>query len=251
MKISIITVVYNAKDTIAESIESVISQTCFENIEYIIIDGDSKDGTKEILESYNKYFSKYLSEKDNGIYHAMNKGLALASGDIVGFLNSDDFYSAPDVLEKIMNVYESRVDADIVYGDLVYIDQQNKNKVVRKWKSKDYYPKFFEDCNVPPHPSFFFKRTKVLQNIQFNTDYRLAADYDFMFRLMKQFHHISYYLPINIVNMRFGGASNKNLRNRIDQNKEIYLIWKNSNFQIPSFFFLRKIIVRASQFFFK
>jgi glycosyltransferase len=251
LKISIITVVYNAKNTIEETINSVISQSRFKDIEYVIVDGNSNDGTKEILATYSNYFGKYVSEKDNGIYYAMNKGLSIATGDIIGMVNSDDFYSDNTVIEKVLQAFETNPNTDIVYGDLVYIDQQNINNVIRKWRSKDYYSNFFEDGNVPPHPAFFFKRKLLEQNVQFNTNYRLAADYDFMFNLMKIKQCSTYYLPVNIVNMRLGGATSKNLHNRIAQNKEIYAIWKNTDQEVPRLFFMKKIFVRLSQFFFK
>lgn len=203
-KITIITVVYNNVTTIANAIESVLSQT-YANIEYIIIDGMSTDGTLEIINEYAPKISILISEKDNGIYDAMNKGLKLATGDVIGILNSDDLYANNSILNDVMYQFNLDQNLDILYGDLVYVKHDNTNNIVRTWISKPYYPKFFENGSVPPHPSLFLS-TKVYQDAgYFNLKYRLAADYEFMLRIFKNFNFKIKYLPLVLVHMRLGG----------------------------------------------
>lgn len=152
MKVSIITVVWNNADTIKDAIESVLNQT-YKNIEYIIVDGGSTDGTIEIIQSYGNKISKFISEKDEGIYDAMNKGIKLATGDIVGILNSDDFYKSNDVIETVVREFISK-DIDCLYGDLEYVDKNDTSKVIRYWKSNPYKEGLFQKGWHPPHPTF-------------------------------------------------------------------------------------------------
>ena len=186
MKISIITVVYNNKDTIANAIDSVLSQT-FKNIEYIIVDGKSTDGTLEIINQYGSNINKIVSEKDDGIYDAMNKGLKLATGDVIGILNSDDIYANNNILNEVIIHFSNDLDLDILYGDLVYVKNDNINKIVRTWTSKAYSSNFFENGGVPPHPSLFVSSRVYQKAGYFNLKYRLAADYEFMLRIFKTF----------------------------------------------------------------
>ena len=185
MKISIITVVYNNKETIEEAINSVINQT-YSNIEYIVIDGGSIDGTLEVLGEFRNHIDVLVSGKDAGIYDAMNKGVLAATGDVIGILNSDDLYQDATVVESIMNQFIQNPTLDIVYGDLVYVKSDNVNKVVRKWKSNSYRNNFFDNGNVPPHPSLFVKKRVYEEAGLFNLDFRLAADYEFMLRIFRR-----------------------------------------------------------------
>ena len=184
-KISIITVVYNNSGTIANAIESVLSQN-YTNVEYIIIDGNSNDGTLEIINKYASNISKIVSEKDNGIYDAMNKGLKLATGDVIGILNSDDLYANNSILNEVMTQFNNDPDLDILYGDLVYVKNDNVDKVVRNWISNPYYKNFFENGNVPPHPSLFVKKSVYEKAGLFDLNFKLAADYEFMLRIFKK-----------------------------------------------------------------
>ena len=157
MKITIITVVYNNYKTIKTAIESVLNQT-YNDIEYIIIDGGSTDGTLDIINNYKDKISLFISESDNGIYDAMNKGVNLSSGDLIGILNSDDLYDNNIVIQNVVNEFLIDKNLDILYGDLVYVNKIDTTKIIRKWFSSQYYKNYFEDGNVPPHPSLLLKR---------------------------------------------------------------------------------------------
>jgi glycosyltransferase involved in cell wall biosynthesis len=247
-KITIITVVYNNKATIRNAIESVLSQT-YKNIEYIVIDGKSTDGTFDILNEYSTIINKILSEIDNGIYDAMNKGLKLATGDVIGILNSDDFYKNNDILNEVMLHFNSDQKLDILYGDLVYVKPDNIARVVRTWKSKPYYPKFFENGGVPPHPSLFVSARVYKEAGYFNLKYRLASDYEFMLRIFKKFSFNAKYYPLVFVYMRLGGATNNSLKNIIKGNAEILSSWKENGYSIPLLLIPKRIIKRLIQFF--
>ena len=248
MKISIITVVFNGESTLEDSINSVISQN-YKDLEYIIIDGNSTDNTINIINSYKDHISYFISETDGGIYDAMNKGIALASGDVVGILNSDDLYQSPNVLNLVMEQFKNDNSIDIVYGDLVYVKSYNVNHVVRYWKSKPFNKYFFEMGNVPPHPSLFLKRKIYDEAGMFNLKYRLAADYEYMLRIFKNYKYNSKYINETIVRMRLGGATNKNISNILKQNREIYNAWSNNNLSLPFFLMPLRIIKRVLQFF--
>lgn len=248
MKISIITVVYNNKLTIANAIESVLAQT-YNNIEYIIIDGKSTDGTLDIINEYSTKISKIVSEKDNGIYDAMNKGLHLATGDVIGILNSDDFYANNFILNEVMLHFNKDHDLDILYGDLVYVKPDDINFTVRKWESKPYYPNFFENGDVPPHPSLFVSSRVYKHAGYFNLKYRLASDYEFMLRVFKKFTFKIKYVPLVLVNMRLGGATNKSLKNIIKGNAEILSSWIDNGYSIPLLLIPKRIVKRLIQFF--
>ena len=248
MKISIITICYNSARTIEDTIISVLNQN-YNNIEYIIIDGDSKDETKSIIERYSNFISVYISEPDYGLYDAMNKGIKNSTGDIVAILNSDDVYPDENIISEICKLFDQDQELDILYGNIVYVKNNNLNKMVRYWKSRDYYTNFFEHCNVPPHPSLVIKRHIYNQIGFFNTNYKLAADYDFMFRLFKNYFYNSLYYDRVFVKMRLGGATNKNIFNIIMGNLEIFSIWKSYGITIPINFIPRKIYKRIRQFF--
>ena len=247
-KISIITVVFNNKQTIRNAIDSVLSQT-YPNIEYIIIDGNSSDGTVEVLHEYASQINVIVSETDNGIYDAMNKGLKLATGDVIGILNSDDIYANYSILSEVMNHFNRDSSLDILYGDLVYVKQDNVSQIVRTWKSIPYYSCFFEKGNVPPHPSLFLTSKVYSLAGYFNLEYRLASDYEFMLRIFKKFNFKSKYIPTLIVKMRLGGVTNTNFKNILDGNKEIYNAWIENSFSFPLLLMPLRLIKRISQFF--
>ena len=248
MKVSIITVVFNNVLTLKDAIDSVLSQT-HKNIEYIVIDGGSVDGTLELILSYEDKLAIILSEPDKGIYDAMNKGLKLASGDIIGILNSDDIYQDNRVIEDVVSEFIQDSQLDILYGDLVYVKQSNTAEVVRIWKSLTYYDKYFEDGNVPPHPTVFL-RSNVYKTVgYFNLKLRLAADYEFLLRVFKLNEFKSKYINRLLVRMRLGGATNKNFRNIIVGNKEILYSWKSNGLNSPYFLFAKRLFIRCFQFF--
>lgn len=205
MKVSIITVVWNNAKTIKYAIDSVLSQT-YENIEYIIVDGASTDGTVEIVKSYGDKISKFISEKDKGLYDAMNKGIKLATGDVVGILNSDDFYMNEFVIEKIVKEFEEK-SVDSVYADLVFVKPENLNRVVRYYDSSYFNPKKFAYGWMPAHPTFFLKREIYSKQGVFKTDYKIAADFDICARFLYR-NKISYsYIKEPLIKMRVGGVS--------------------------------------------
>ena len=247
MKISIITVVYNNEATIKQAIESVLNQT-YPNIEYVIIDGNSKDNTVSIIEEYKNRLGYFISEPDKGLYDAMNKGIQAATGDVIGILNSDDLYQDSHVLSDIINQFNSDTDLDIVYGNLVYVKKEAVDQVVRNWKSKDYYAKFFDDGNVPPHPSLFLKKSVYQKVGLFDLEFKLAADYEFMFRVFKKYDFKSKYINRLIVKMRLGGETNKSLQNIINQNKEILRAWKQNGLKPPFRLMPLRIFKRLIQF---
>ena len=247
MKLSIITVVYNNERTITEAIESVLGQT-YKNIEYIVVDGNSTDGTVDRITPFRGEIQHFVSERDNGIYDAMNKGLALATGDIIGILNSDDVYADDQVLESVMALFEHDETLDMVYGDLVYVRADDLSDVVRTWQSAPYYENYFEDGHVPPHPSLFLKRKVYQQAGVFNTDMKLAADYELMLRVFKKYHFKSSYLSRLLVKMRLGGSTNKNWGNIIKGNLEILKAWKINGLSAPILLMPSRMLKRIAQF---
>ncbi|MEK6659136.1 MAG: glycosyltransferase family 2 protein [Campylobacterota bacterium] len=205
MKISIITVVRNNKKTIKDAVESVLGQT-HKDIEYIIIDGASTDGTVEVVKSYGNKISKFVSEPDNGLYDAMNKGIAFASGDVVGILNSDDFYIDNGVIERIVKEFE-KSQVDSVFADLVYVRSENLDKIVRHYDSSYFTPQKFAYGWMPAHPTFFVKRWVYEKYGVFRTDLKIGADFDILARFLYT-HKISYsYMKEILVKMRLGGVS--------------------------------------------
>jgi len=245
MKISIVTICFNSASTLEETIKSVISQS-YNDIEYIIIDGASKDNTLLIIEQYRDNITRVISETDNGIYDAMNKAIQLATGDVIGILNSDDIYSDNEVLSDVMNHFVNDQDLDILYGNLVYVKNQDMNKIVRNWKSLSYYNNFFEHANVPPHPALFL-RSKVYRKAGlFNAQYRFSADYEFMLRIFKKHNFKSKYINRLMVRMRLGGATNKSFKNVLNGNKEILRAWKENSLNPPITLMPKRIIKKVN-----
>lgn len=213
LKVSIITASYNSVRTISDSIESVMMQT-YENIEYIIVDGGSEDGTLEIIEKYETKFGdrlKYISERDKGIYDAMNKGIHLSTGDIVGILNSDDYYTSNDVVGRLTAAFDDRT-VDAVYGDVHFIRNGQPDKVVRYYSSKMFHPFWLRFGFMPAHPSFYVRRSVYEQAGDYKLDYRIGSDFEMMVRLFRHQRIRAVYLPMDFVTMRMGGASTNGLR---------------------------------------
>ena len=244
--ISIITVVYNGEKTIESCIQSVLKQK-IAPLEYLIVDGNSNDKTKSIICRY-AHSLKHLSEPDHGIYDAMNKGINLVTGDIIGFLNSDDIYENENILATVQEAFKQDPSLDIVYGDLIYVAADDLEKKVRTWKSKPYYTTFFEDGQVPPHPSFFVKRSILLENEGFDTSFSIAADYDLMYRLLKIENRKSEHISQVFVRMRLGGKSNASLKNIVKGNQEIIKIWKKYNAKLTYSFWTKRLLQKIKQF---
>ncbi len=249
MIITIITVVFNNCKTIEDSINSVIGQFPFAKVQYIIIDGLSTDGTLDIINKYGDYINVLKSEKDQGIYDAMNKGITLAKGDVIGILNSDDVYSNEYVLKNISEIFISNPEIDIVYGDLVYVKQNDISKIVRKWVSKPYFQRFFEHANVPPHPSVFLRKSVYEKMGLFDLNFKLAADYEFLIRIFKSNLFKSLYVSEVFVKMRLGGATNKSFNNILIGNIDIYKAWSKNGLRFPWYFYPLKLVKRFLQYF--
>ena len=211
LKISIITVTYNAENTISNCIESVIGQN-YKNVEYIIIDGGSFDNTVQIIEKYKKQIAVFVSEPDNGIYDAMNKGIKLATGDIIGMLNADDFFTDNNVLSLVAEAF-SDPEVSITYGDLDYINAEGG--IVRKWRSGAYRYGMFNAGWMPPHPTFYCKRNLFHQFGFYSLEYGTAADYELMLRFIHLNKVNAFYIKKVMNKMNVGGVSNKSYRNRV------------------------------------
>lgn len=219
MKVSVITPAYNSGATIRDTIKSVLSQT-YPSIEYIVVDGASQDNTLAILEEYTDGIAKIISEPDHGIYDAMNKGIREATGDIVGILNSDDFFTSIDVIETIVKVFEQdKVDA--VYGDVHFVKPTDLSTCVRYYSSAVFRPSLFRFGFMPAHPSFYVKRTCYERGGLYALDYKIAADFDLLIRFLYKYRMKSKYLKKDMVTMRLGGISTSNIRNRMKINEEI------------------------------
>jgi len=246
LKISIITATYNSAATVAQTLESIKAQD-HPSVEHIIIDGLSKDDTLRIVGNY-AHVARIVSEKDAGIYDAMNKGIALASGDIVGILNSDDVYVDNQVLSGIAETFKDE-EVDACYADLQYVQQYDLNRVVRTWKSGRLNKKSFYWGWMPPHPTFFVRKNVYEKVGLFNTALKSAADYEMMLRILVKNKMRAQYIPRVIVKMSTGGVSNASIRNRLKANKEDRLAWKLNGLR-PYFFTLYlKPVRKISQFF--
>lgn len=249
MKISIITATYNSEKTIRDTIESIISQN-YLDLEYIVIDGKSTDNTINIVNSYTSRLNiKIVSEEDSGLYNAMNKGVSMATGDIVGILNSDDFYAQNNVLEKVSNAFKNP-EIDAVYGDLIYVDKNNTSKETRLWEAGEFSEKKLNSGWIIPHPTLFLRKN-VYDNCEkiFDESLKIAADYEFTLRLLKIKKIKTHYIPEVLVKMREGGTSGKNISHRIQGWKELKNSWKINNLKAPSFFILRRIFSKINQLF--
>jgi glycosyltransferase len=227
-KISIITISYNCKKTLADTINSVNSQTARKEIEYIIIDGQSTDGTTELIKQNEDKIDHWLSEPDKGIYDAMNKGIKLATGEWVGFLHADDLYTDTHVVEKIIQHIDNK-DTNALYGNLNYIQAEPPHKVIRYWKSQDYKPVLLKRGWMPAHPTLYIKKDHFNKVGNFNTQYKIAADYDLILRLFSHPETKASFMDTTMVNMRVGGVSNNSIGNIIQKSKEDYQALKSNN----------------------
>lgn len=220
MKISIVTVCYNSAKTIRDTIESVLSQT-YADVEYIIVDGASTDGTIEIVDSYRNQVSKFISEPDHGIYDAMNKGIAAATGDVVGLLNSDDVYEHKDVLTDVVSSFSERSSADIIFGDVVFASPDNMNRVVRYYRSSHFRPWKLRFGWMPPHPATFVRREVYEKYGLYSLNYRIASDYEIFVRWMLLNKLRYHYLDAVLVRMRTNGVSTSGWKSSVVITKEI------------------------------
>lgn len=255
MKISIITATFNSAASINQCLSSVNNQT-FQNIEHLIIDGYSTDNTLKIVRNTPNRITKIVSEPDKGIYDAINKGIAIATGDIIGFLHSDDMFASPETLQYINNAFcdpigEMGKKIDVVYGDLVFVDQINPNKVVRYWKGQTFNPKLLKRGWMPAHPTVFMRHEVYDKHGLFNNNLKCAADYDYILRVFRDQSITISYLPEVITKMRMGGVSTRDIKNLINKTKEDYWVLRNNHMQFPIGILLAKNVLKIPQLIFK
>jgi len=246
MKVSIITVCRNSEATIEAAIRSVFEQD-YADIEYIVIDGKSTDKTFPIIDKHRNKISKIISEKDDGMYFAINKGIKLAIGDIVGILNADDFYANEKIISLVVKEFNEKK-SESVYGNLQYVSPDNSRKIIRHWKSQPYNSKLFLKGWMPPHPTFFVKRNCYEQFGIFNTTFSISADYELMLRFLYKHNITSSFIPEVLVKMRTGGISNVTFKSRVKANKEDRLAWKVNGLKPARFTFIAKPLSKVTQF---
>lgn len=251
MKVSLITATFNSQFTIKSCLDSVASQS-YNNIEHLIIDGGSTDHTVSIVEDYAAVHENVslISEPDNGIYDALNKGIMRASGDIIGFVHSDDVLNSRDTIKLIIDNFQKH-DPDGVYGDLKYVDHQDMSNTRRYWKSSSFNKSILNSGWMPPHPTLFLKKHMYSSYGLFNTSFKIAADYDYVLRIFNKPGRTFIYIPEVLVLMRVGGESNKSLRNIIEKSKEDYLALKGNKMRYPVLILLKKNVQKIPQWFIK
>lgn len=245
-KVSIITVCYNSAETIEQTIKSVLMQT-YDNIEYIIVDGKSSDGTMNIVNRHQNGIAKVVSEKDNGIFDAFNKGVGLASGEITTILNSDDFYIKKDAIEKVVELFQEK-EVDSVYADLVCVNWDDTDKITRYVRSGEYHPRRFEFGWMPTHPTFFVRREAYEKYGNFNTWMKISNDYELILRFLYKHKLSAAYLPEVILKMREGGNSSGSLITRYKANMEDRQSWKVNKLKAPFYAMYMKPLRKLPQF---
>ena len=246
MKISIVTVVYNCVNTIRGCIDSVLAQD-YDDVEYIIIDGGSNDGTVDVVNEYKSGIARFVSEKDKGIYDAMNKGVRMATGDVVGILNADDFFYSNDTLSKIAAAFKGNAQLDATIADIVFVNENN-SRILRQYHAKKWRPSKFAWAFMPPHPYFLCKRRLFDELGYYKIDYKIAADYELLIRYL-YVNKINYqYLPISTTRMRMGGVSTKTLNSIITLNKEIKRACEENNLRTNFPMIYTKYIFKPFEF---
>jgi len=247
MKVSIITPVLNAAESIGLTLESVKYQS-YGNIEHIVVDGKSKDDTLAIIAKYATHSPnlRILSEIDTGIYNAINKGIAMASGEVIAILNAGDVYNSTEIINKIVGTF-GKEKVDSIYGDLVYVKKNNYKKIVRYWESGSYNRDNFYRGWMPPHPSFFVRKIVVERLGQYNESLNISSDYEFMLRLLFKEKISTYYIPRVMVSMPEGGKSNKSIKNRIIANMEDRRAWRINDLFPKRYTLFRKPFSKISQ----
>ena len=240
MKISIITATYNSDKTLKDTFNSILSQSS-KDYECIVVDGGSSDNTLNIIKEYEAKFSgrlRWISEKDKGLYDAMNKGIQMASGDVIGILNSDDFYFDDKVLESISIGIK---DVDAVYGDLVFVDSTNTSKIIRTWKGSQYKPNAFSRGWVPAHPTFYARKELFERFGGFDTSLDISADFELMLRFIEKGRATNCYIPRTFVRMRLGGESTGSIKKIMLGNHNILKAFDKNGLKRPPFYLIRRL----------
>lgn len=246
MKVSIITVCLNSEKYLSDCIASVRQQS-YPDIEYIVVDGKSQDGTLQMIDDNRDIISTFISETDRGMYDAINKGIKLATGDIIGILNSDDVFANSNVVNEIVDCFETN-ECDSVYGDLVYVDPDDDSRIRRFWKGKKFSRSRFRLGWMPAHPTFYIKRSLIQQYGLYENHFYTAADYEFMARYLFKNHCTATYMQQTIVKMRSGGLSNGNLKNRLRANRRDYLAMKKNGIPFSFVVSILKPISKIHQY---
>lgn len=248
MRISLITVTYNSDKTLRDTINSVLAQT-YEDIEYIVVDGLSKDKTVDIIREYEPQFAgrmKWISEKDSGLYDAMNKGIRMATGDVVGILNSDDFFTSDDVIEKVVAGFTK--DTDAVYGDIRFVNPDNLQRCVRYYSSKIFKRSLMKMGFIPAHPSFYCRKECFEKFGYYKTDYKIAADFDLLLRFIYVHQIRIKYLPVDMVTMRLGGASTDGWKSRLVMMNEHLRSFKENGVKTNRFWLSLRYFYKITEY---
>lgn len=248
MKVSLITVTYNSDKTLRDTINSVLAQT-YEDIEYIVVDGLSKDKTVDIIREYEPQFAgrmKWISEKDSGLYDAMNKGIRMATGDVVGILNSDDFFTSNDVIEKVVAGFTK--DTDAVYGDIHFVNPDNLQRCVRYYSSKIFKRSLMKMGFIPAHPSFYCRKECFEKFGYYKTDYKIAADFDLLLRFIYVHQIRIKYLPVDMVTMRLGGASTDGWKSRLVMMNEHLRSFKENEVKTNRFWLSLRYFYKITEY---
>lgn len=246
MKISVITATYNSANNISSTLKSLLQNNC-ESLEWIVIDGESTDDTVKIIEDDFQGKVKIISEKDQGIYDALNKGIDMATGEIIGFVHSDDYLASENTLSIIEKIFQEE-NIDGVYGDLQYVDKKDTSKVIRYWRSKAYHAQLLKKGWMPAHPTLFLRKAVYEKHGRFNLKYKIAADYDLMLRIFSDTTLKFHYLPKVITKMRVGGTSNRSLKNIIQKSSEDLRALKANGIKNSYLVLARKNFRKLGQF---
>jgi len=244
VRVSVVTVCFNSVDTIDGTIRSVRDQA-YPWVEHVLVDGGSTDGTQELVARRNRQIAKFVSEPDEGIYDAMNKGIRMAEGDLIGFLNADDVYADDHVISEVVAAAQAG-DCDAIYGDLLYVRRDNPNKVVRYWKAGEYLPGAFRHGWVPPHPTFFCRRELFEKFGSFDAVYRIAGDFELMLRLIAKHRIHVGYVQRPLVRMRIGGRANT-IRGILRGNREIFQAFAANGLRPSPGFYWRRPLAKLGQ----